>query len=94
MKKILSCLMLLLLVAAFGCSNAPSTPQDQLTEISKLLSKGYEMTANQRQAIDEQVARANELLASGNTEEASKILSEALVDLELIGETDRFNKSE
>jgi hypothetical protein len=94
MKKILSCLMLLLLVVTFGCSNAPSTPQEQLTEISKMLSKGYEMTDNQRQAIDDQVVRANELLASGNTEEASKILTTALVDLELIAETDRFNKSE
>ena len=94
MKKLLSGLLLLFFFMAAGCSSSPSTPQDQLATISKMLSKGYEMTTEQRQEIDGQVNQANELIKAGKTEEAQKLLSNVLGDLEVIAETDRFNKSE
>lgn len=94
LKKFSTIALLLFCFVIGGCSSAPSTPQDQLTEISKMLSKGYEIADQERREIDAQVNKAKELLKSGATEEAGKILATVLTDLELLAETDRFNKSE
>jgi hypothetical protein len=79
---------------ATGCSSNSSTSEDQLTTVTTILSKGYEMTVEQRQAFDNQIKQAKELMKSGSNEEAQKILAKVLADLEVIEETDRFNKSE
>jgi hypothetical protein len=94
MKKNLLGLLLLLFVVLFSCSKAPTTPQDQLALINEMLSKGYEMTDNQRDNINDQVTEAKDLLTSGKQEEASKIMAAVITELEVIAETDRFNKSE
>ncbi len=62
--------------------------------INDMLSKGYEMTDNQRVNINDQVAEAKGLLNFGKREEASKMFAAVITELEVIAETDRFNKSE
>ncbi len=94
MKRILAGLLLLLFAVFLSCSKAPTTPQEQLALINDMLSKGYEMTDNQRVNINDQVAEAKGLLNSGKREEASKMFAAVITELEVIAETDRFNKSE
>lgn len=94
MKKFLRILLLVFFSLVAGCSSNPPTPQEQLTTIATILSKGYEMSAQQRQKIDDQVNQAKEFMKVGSNEEARKILSTVLADLEVLVETDRFNKSE
>lgn len=94
MKKFSSILLLLFFIVASGCSSNSSTPQDQLATITTMLSKGYQMSVQERQKIDDQVNQAKEFLKLGSNDEAQKILANVLADLEVIAETDRFNKSE
>ena len=94
MKKVFSVFLFLCFMVISGCSTGPSTPQDQLKDVSKMLSQGYEMSVEDRQQIDVQVNKAKELVSAGKNDEAGKILAKVLADLEVIAETDRFNKSE
>ena len=52
------------------------------------------MSENQRQTINQLVAEGKDLVAQGKQEEAEKLIDQAIKLLEVIGETDRFNKSE
>ena len=98
MKTKLVALLLIMLLAVAGCSSSgeKSTSADsgKLATINTLLSKGYEMSENQRQTINQLVAEGQELVAQGKQEEADKLFGQAIELLEVIGETDRFNKSE
>lgn len=96
LKNIVLLTVLLLGLLLAGCSDnsGPVTPESQLASIATLLAKGYEMSPGQQADITAQVARAKEMLAAGNKTEAGSILATVLKDLEVIGETDRFNKSE
>ena len=94
MKKVLYAILLSFLLIPAGCSDTPAGPEEQLKVVNEMLSRGYEMTENQRQEVDEQVNEANALLEAGKMTEASALLSKVLTDLEVIAETDRFNKSE
>lgn len=58
------------------------------------MSKGYEMSNNQRETINQLLSDGKELLKQGKTVEANKQFDEAIKLLEVIAETDRFNKSE
>lgn len=94
-KKISSVLVLLLCLVFAGCSSdSATTPQAQLTTITAMLAKGYQMADQERQRIDGQVKQARELMQEGNSAEAGKILARVLADLEVLAESDRFNKSE
>jgi len=98
MKTKLIAILLIMLLAVAGCSSSGdksgSTDSGKLTTIDSLLSKGYEMSENQRQTINQLVAEGKELAAQGKQEEANKLFDQAIELLEVIGETDRFNKSE
>jgi len=98
MKAKLIAVLLMMLLAVGGCSSSgeKSTSSDsgKLSTINNLLSKGYEMSENQRQTIDQLVAEGQELAAQGKQEEANKLFDQAVEMLEVIAETDRFNKSE
>jgi len=59
-----------------------------------MMAKGYEMSKNQRETINQMVADGKKLASQGKTAEADKLFDEALKLLEVIAETDRFNKSE
>jgi len=59
-----------------------------------MMTKGYAMTQNQRETINQQVAESKKLISEGKKEDANKLLDQALEMLEVIAETDRFNKSE
>lgn len=95
--KLLTVLFIILLSVA-GCSSSGeksnSSDNDKLSTINTLLSKGYEMSENQRQTIGELVAEGKDLASQGKQEEADKLFDQAIDLLEVIGETDRFNKSE
>lgn len=93
--KLLAVLLVLLLVAA-GCSSGDnaSTPDAKFSTINTMMNKGYVMSENQRQTINQMVADSKNLVSQGKTAEANKLLDEALKLLEVIAETDRFNKSE
>jgi len=77
-----------------GEKKASSSDSGKLTTINNLLSQGYEMSENQRQTINQLVAEGKELTAQGKQEEADKVFDQAIELLEVIAETDRFNKSE
>jgi hypothetical protein len=94
MKNMVYAILLAALLIPAGCSKTPASPEEQLTAVNEMLSRGYEMTDNQRREIDEQVNEAGSLLKAGKKTEASALLAKVLADLEVIGETDRFNKSE
>lgn len=97
MKSKLIIALLVLVLAVAGCSSSgdkASSEGGKLGTISSLLSKGYEMTENQRKTIDQLVAEGKELAAQGKQAEADKLFDEAIEKLEVIGETNRFNKSE
>jgi Tfp pilus assembly protein PilF len=95
--KLLTVLLILLLTVA-GCSSSgeKSTSSDsgKLSTINTLMSKGYEMSENQRQTINQLIAEGKELEAQGKQDEANKLFEQAIEKLEVIAETDRFNKSE
>jgi Tfp pilus assembly protein PilF len=98
MKTKLIAILLIMLLAVAGCSSSGeksnSSDSGKLTTINTLLSKGYEMTENQRQTVNQLVADGKELVAQGKQEEANKLFDQAIELLEVIAETDRFNKSE
>jgi len=77
-----------------GCSSEPTTAEEKLAKVNELLAEGYEMTTEQKDQIDSQMRQINEFMAAGKKEEASKVLSVTIKDLEQIGEWNRFNKSE
>jgi len=97
MKSKLITALLIMLLAVAGCSSSGSKsngPDDKIATINTMMSKGYEMSQNQREAINQLVAEGKKLVSQGKTEEADKLFDEALKLLEVIAETDRFNKSE
>ena len=59
-----------------------------------MMSKGYEMSDNQRNNINKAIEEAKKLIAANKTDEANALLKKTINTLELIAETDRFNKSE
>jgi len=97
MKSKLITVLLVMLLAAAGCSSSGSksnSPDDKLATINTMMNKGYEMSETQRQTVNELIADSKNLVAEGKQAEANKLLDEAIELLEVIAETDRFNKSE
>ena len=95
MKSKLIVILLVILLGIAGCSGSKSnTPEDKIATINSMMSKGYEMSDNQRQTINQAVEEAKKLLSQKKTDEANTILKKTINSLELIAETDRFNKSE
>ncbi len=95
MKLRLIVVLLVLLLGIAGCSgNKTKTPEDKIATINTMMNKGYEMTEGQSQEIKKAVEDAKKLLSENKTEEANKLLIKTITALELIAETDRFNKSE
>jgi len=98
MKSNLITLLLVMLLAVAGCSSSgekSSTAENgKLATINTMMNKGYEMSANQRQTINKLVADGKALEAKGQQAEAERLYDKALEELEVIAETDRFNKSE
>ncbi|KPJ99838.1 MAG: hypothetical protein AMJ60_03620 [Desulfobacterales bacterium SG8_35] len=97
MKSKLIIGLLIILLAVAGCSSSGSKssgPDDKIATINTMMAKGYEMSRNQRETINQMVEEGKKLVSQGKTEEANKLFDEALKLLEVIAETDRFNKSE
>ena len=97
MKSKLIAVLLITLLALVGCSSGGSksnTPDDKIATINSMMSKGYEMTENQRNNINKAIEEAKKLVAANKTDEANALLKKTINTLELIAETDRFNKSE
>ena len=96
MKAKLIAVLLVLLLAVVGCSSGSksSTPDDKIATINTMLNKGYEMSDNQRNNINKAVEEAKKLISQQKVDEANALLKKTINTLELIAETDRFNKSE
>jgi outer membrane lipoprotein-sorting protein len=98
MKLKVLTLLLVILLAVSGCSSSgdksASSENGKLATINTMMNKGYEMSENQRQTINQLVADGKNLAAGGKQAEADKLYDEAIKLLEVIAETDRFNKSE
>ena len=96
--KLIAVLLAVSLAATFalaGCSGGKSdTPDAKVATINTMMSKGYEMSANQRNELNGMLEEGRKLAAAGKTAEANSMLDKAISMLELIAETDRFNKSE
>ena len=96
MKSKLIAVLLIALLAVAGCSSGSksNTPDDKIATINSMMSKGYEMSDNQRNNINKAIEEAKKLIAEKKTDEANALLKKTINTLELIAETDRFNKSE
>lgn len=96
MKSKLITVLFVMLLTVVGCSSSgdTKTPDGKIAVINTMMAKGYEMSANQRNTINQQVTEGKKLISQGKKEEANKLLGETLELLEVIAETDRFNKSE
>ena len=97
MKTTLITFFLVMLLAIGGCSSSGSKSggvDDKIATINTMMAKGYEMSKNQRETITQMLADGKKLVAQGKTAEADKLFDEAIKQLEVIAETDRFNKSE
>ena len=95
MKAKLIVLLLVILLGIAGCSGGKSkTPEDKIATINSMMSKGYEMSDNQRNNVNKAVEEAKKLLSQNKIDEANRILKKTINTMELIAETDRFNKSE
>lgn len=97
MKSKLIVLLLIMLLAVAGCSSSGSkseAPGDKIATITAMMAKGYEMSQSQKESINQLLADGKKLVAEGKTAEADKLFDEAIKLLEVIAETDRFNKSE
>ena len=95
MKSKLIVLLLVILLGIAGCSGSKSkTPEDKIATINTMMSKGYEMSDNQRNNVNKAVEEAKELISQNKIDEANTLLKKTINTLELIAETDRFNKSE
>ena len=96
MKSKLIVILLIMLLAVAGCSSGgkSNTPEDKIATINSLMTKGYEMTDNQRNNVNKAIEEAKKLIAENKTAEANTLLKKTINTLELLAETDRFNKSE
>jgi ABC-type glycerol-3-phosphate transport system substrate-binding protein len=95
MKLRLIVVLLVLLLGIAGCSgNETKTPEDKISTINTMMNKGYEMSDNQRNNIDKAIEEAKKLISQNKIDEANALLKKTINTLELIAETDRFNKSE
>ena len=96
MKAKLVAVLLIMMLAVVGCSSGSksNTPDDKIATINSMMSKGYEMSDNQRNNINKAIEEAKKLIAANKTDEANALLKKTINTLELIAETDRFNKSE
>ena len=89
--RIVSLLIVALFLAA--CSSSV-TPESQLSEISKLLSKKYPMTQEQGRDIAAFTVAGKKFMQEGKNAEASQKLAEALKILLWVQDTYVLNKSE
>ena len=96
MKSKLIVILLVLMLAIAGCSSGSksNTPDDKIATINSMMSKGYEMSDNQRNNINKAIEEAKKLISQQKIDEANVLLKRTINTLELIAETDRFNKSE
>ena len=96
MKSRLTAVLLVIMLAVAGCSSGSNsnTPEDKIATINKMMSAGYAMRDNQRNNINKAIEEAKKLLSHNKKEEADALLKKTINTLELIAETDRFNKSE
>lgn len=96
MKSRLIAVLLIMLLAVAGCSSGSKsdTPEDKIATINNMMSAGYEMSDNQRNNINKAIEEAKKLLSQNKKDAANALLKKTINTLELIAETDRFNKSE
>jgi len=96
MKSKLIVVFLVMLLTLVGCSSGSksNTPDDKIATINSMLSKGYEMSDNQLNNVNKAVEEAKELISQNKIDEANALLKKTINTMELIAETDRFNKSE
>ena len=97
MKTKLITVIIIMLLAVSGCSSSGSKssgPEGKIATINSMMAKGYEMSTLQKQTISQMLADGKKLVSEGKTVEAEKLFDEAIKQLEVIAETDRFNKSE
>ena len=96
MKAKLVAVLLIMMLAVVGCSsgNKSNTPDDKIATINTMMKAGYEMSDNQRNNINKAIEEAKRLMSQNKIDEANALLKKTINTLELIAETDRFNKSE
>ncbi len=85
MKSKLIALLLIMLLAVAGCSSGSksNSPDDKIATINSLMSKGYEMSQDQREQITRMLAEGTKLVSLGKTEEANRLFDEAIKLLEV-----------
>jgi uncharacterized membrane protein len=96
MKSKLIVMFLIVLLTLVGCSSGSksNTPDDKIATITTMMKAGYEMSDNQRNNVNKAVEEAKTLISQNKIDEANALLKKTINTLELIAETDRFNKSE
>ena len=97
MKTKLIAVLIVMMLAVVGCYSGggkANTPDDKIATINTMMKAGYEMSDNQRNNINKAIEEAKKLMSQNKIDEANALLKKTINSLELIAETDRFNKSE
>ncbi len=95
MKSKIIAFFVVISLAVAGCSGSSSkTPEDKIATINTMMSKGYEMSEDQRDQITRSVEEARQMISQGKKDEANTILKKTIKQLKIIEETHLFNKSE
>lgn len=94
MKKAIQVLALIVSVLLIFLACSPSSPQDQMKEIDKLLNEDFPVTAEEKEEVDAFSARGKSLLEEGKTAEASEAFAGAIKILEMAQDAHIFNKAD
>jgi hypothetical protein len=93
MKKLLYLFIAGIFIISVSCSGG-SDPQSQLNKIDELKGKGFPITSEQMQSIDNFISEGKGLLEKGKDKEASEALAKAIDILNMALDADIFNKAD
>lgn len=94
MSRFLAAAFLAALVALGPAGCGDGDPASQIDTINALMAKDLPLTEQQRTDLERLIAEGNELVRTGNIEQAGTVLGEAIDLLKLAEDAAMFNKSE
>ena len=94
MMKTMKILMLVISTLLIFIACSPSTPQDQMKEIDKLMSEEFPTTVEEKEKVALFTAAGKSLLEEGKTEDASEAFDNAIKTLTMAQDAYIFNKAD
>ncbi len=94
MKNMIKVVILLISVLMIFVACSPSSPQDQIKEIDKLMSAEFTLTAEEQGEVDQFTVAGKRFLKEGEAEKASEEFAKALKVLTMAEDAYIFNKAD